>query len=159
MHLPMVVVMSMVVPLIMSMVVPLTMVMPVAVMVSVAVPILIASFCAPKVVFPVMVAVPVGPFAAVRHRSPVAVAAIEAAIHVPVEVIGPMEPRPRTDKQAAIKPLRAVVAEWSAVVGCVVVVAVGACRLATDIDAEADLSLCFLGSCCKADYGNHSQGK
>src|SRR5271170_5579062 len=62
-------------------------------------------------------------------------------IYVTVEVIWTVKPGASPDEDTAAKPLRAVVAVGSAVVGRNVVVAVGAHRSWADVDA--DLSLRF----------------
>jgi hypothetical protein len=61
-------------------------------------------------------------------------------IYMAVEVIWTMEPRASNDKDApAIKPLRAIIAVGSTVIGRNVVVAIGAYRSRADVDADLSL--------------------
>ena len=81
--------------------------------------------------------------AVLREAAVIAVAGIEVAIHGAVEVVGAMEPGAGSDEDAAIEPLRAVVAVRRAVVGGVVIVAVGAFGRGADIDADGNLGVGF----------------
>jgi len=88
-------------------------------------------------------AVGYGVFAARRHGAVIAVVGVKVVVHMAIEVIAAMVPRAGTNEDAAVKPLRAVVAVGSAVVRSVVIVAIGAARLHSNTDTDADLGLCF----------------
>jgi hypothetical protein len=60
-------------------------------------------------------------------------------VDVAVEVIWTVKPGARPDKDAAAKPLRAVVAVGSAVIGRDVVVAIRAYRSRADVDTDLSL--------------------
>ena len=66
--------------------------------------------------------------AASRQRSMVAMPRIEPVVHMPIEPMRPMEPRPRSDKDASIEPVRPIVAVRSAVIRSVVEVPIRAIR-------------------------------
>jgi hypothetical protein len=72
--------------------------------------------------------------AARRHWPVIALAVIEVMIDVPVKMIRPMKPRTRADEYAAGKPLWAVVAIGSAVIGRSLVVPVRADRRLSNAD-------------------------
>src|ERR1035441_5124126 len=80
------------------------------------------------------------------QRAVIAVLRIEGIVYVALEVAGAMKPRSNADEYAAIEPFRAVVAVGNAVIGGVIVIAVGAIRGNADFDR--DLSLCFGSRCC-----------
>ena len=86
------------------------------------------------------------------QRAVIAVLRIERVVYFALEVAGAMKPRSNADEYAAIEPFRAVVAVGNAVIGGVIVVAVGAIR--GDADFDRDLSLCFGSSCYKEDSRN-----
>ena len=75
-------------------------------------------------------------FAAIRRRSSVAMAGIIAVVDMAVEVAGAAEPVPGADEHAVIEPIGPVVAVGRAVIGSVVVVAVGTDRLDTEVDGD-----------------------
>jgi len=84
----------------------------------------------------------------------IAVLGMEVVIYVAVEVIRAMKPGTSTDEDTTTKPLRAVVAVGSAVVGWGFVVAVRAHRSRADVDA--DLSLRFRCRDCKTESSHCS---
>ncbi len=73
-------------------------------------------------------------FAMTRQRAVVTMARIEAIIYVSIKCTAPMEPRPRADKQATVKPIRAVVAIRSAVVRRVIKISIRTHGLRPDVD-------------------------
>jgi hypothetical protein len=82
-----------------------------------------------------------------RVWSVVAVLRVVVVIYVAVEVIWTVKPGTSPDEDTATKPLRAIVAVGSAVVGRGFVVTVWANGSRADVDA--DLSLGFRGCDCK----------
>src|SRR3984957_19129529 len=78
-----------------------------------------------------------GLFAALRHWSAVAVMRVVAVVDMAVEVVVAAVPVAGADEDSAVKPVGPVVAVGRAVIGSVVVVAVGADRL----HSEADVNL------------------
>ena len=92
---------------------------------------------------------------ATRQRPVIAVMRIVAVINMPVETPRTVEPGSSSEKHSADKPVRAVIAIGSAVVGSVVVVSVGAYGGRPYVYAHADLSVCFFRSCLhQADSRN-----
>jgi hypothetical protein len=77
-----------------------------------------------------------GLFAALWIRSMVAVAGVEAVIDMAVELAGAAEPAPSADKDSILKPIGPIVAVRRAVIRSVVVVAIGAHRLHSEIDGD-----------------------
>ena len=71
-----------------------------------------------------------------RMWASVAVMWIETIINMAAEIVGAVEPRAGSDEHAAVEPLRAVVPIWGAPVWCVVVKAIRAHRLWSDIDGD-----------------------
>jgi hypothetical protein len=94
----------------------------------------------------------VGFLAAVWHWAPVTVVRMEGIVHVTVESAGPMKPRTSADEDAASKPLRAVVANWSTVIRRNVVVAIG--TLWCNSNVNAHLSVCSWGNYHEATSSN-----
>jgi len=84
-----------------------------------------------------------GSLAAFWRWTFVAVLGIEAVIHVAVKVGRTVKPVSGTDEATADEPLGAIVAVGGAVVGSVVVVAVGAAGLGAK--GDGDLSFCCRG--------------
>jgi hypothetical protein len=80
---------------------------------------------------------------ATRERTAIAVAWIEAIIDIAVEASWTTEPRACSEENAIVKPLRAVIAIRSTVVGGVIKIAVGTDRRWTDIDAKIQRHLGF----------------
>ena len=76
---------------------------------------------------------------------------IKAVVHMAMKTSSAVEPRTGTDKDAAIEPLGTVVAIRSAVVGSVIVIAVRASGLRTNVDAYGDLSARDRGDAEKGD--------
>jgi hypothetical protein len=87
----------------------------------------------------------------------VAVVGMEAVVYVAMEAFSTVEPRASTNEYAATKPLGAIVAVGSAVVGWDVVVAVG--TFGRDSDVDADLGLRFGCRDDEANCDERSQGK
>ena len=72
-----------------------------------------------------------------RRKTPViAVAVVEMMIHVPIEMLRPMEPRPSTYEYTAGEPLRAIVTVGSAVVRGILIVSVRTNRGRADSDGD-----------------------
>jgi len=90
-------------------------------------------------------------FTALRHRALVAVFRMEMVIDVAAEIASAMEPWAGADKNISTKPLRAVIAGGSTVVGSDVVIAVWAIRGGSDF--HGDLSLSLWGGNREADSG------
>jgi len=80
-----------------------------------------------------------GLVSALRQRSMVTVVRVIAVVDVAVEAAMAVEPGAGSDKDSTNKPVRAIVAVGSAVVGRVVEVPVRAVRRRTDVDAYGDL--------------------
>lgn len=95
----------------------------------------VAHFAAAKVLG---VAIPAGAgcFAAMRICAVVSVIGMEAGIDVAVEVVMAVIPGAGADEEAAVEPLRAVVAVGRAVVRRDGVVAIGANGSGADVDAD-----------------------
>jgi len=87
----------------------------------------------------------------------VAVIGMEAVVNVTMEALRTVEPRTRTDEDAAIEPLGAIVTVGRAVVGWDVIVAVRA--VGGDPDVDADLSLGGGRRDDEAGCDERSQGK
>jgi len=85
-----------------------------AVMVPVIVAIFSAVVAAVEVPFPAGMPAPIGALVVTREPSVIAVARIKPAIVMSTEAYRPSEPRPSSNKDAGLEPLRPVVAEWSA---------------------------------------------
>ncbi len=79
--------------------------------------------------------------ATLGQGSRITVTGIKAVVDVSVEAAMAVEPRAGTDKQSAYKPIRAVVAVGSTVVGSVVEIAVGTYGSGSDVYANFDLGL------------------
>src|ERR1700728_3094015 len=83
---------------------------------------------------------------------------IKVTIHRAMEAGGAVEPGTGAEEDAAIAPLRTVVAVGGAVVGRIVKVAIRADWRSTDVDADRDLGICFRGwhqddgQCCCCCY-------
>jgi hypothetical protein len=91
---------------------------------------------------------------AARQRPMVAVSRVEAVVYVAVEAVRTMEPGTGSKKQAADKPVGAVVAVGSAVIRRDVIIPVGTFR--RDADVDLHLSLCFGSGYGEADCSNSS---
>lgn len=87
--------------------------------------------------------------AAVRIFAMPSIIAIEAIIDVTPEALAPVIPGPCADEDAAVKPLRPVVAIGCAVIGRIVEIAVGTLRRRANLNC--DLRLCLLSRCRKAE--------
>jgi hypothetical protein len=72
-------------------------------------------------------------------RAVIAVLRMEVIVYVAAETFRTMKPRTRADEDAAGKPLGAVVAVGSAVVGSDVIVTVGTYRRDSDLDGHLTL--------------------
>ena len=90
----------------------------------------------------------VRPLAPFGHRAFVSVVRMEMVIHMAAEVGGAMEPRANTNKDSARKPLRPVVAVWSASIRRGVVVPVRTLGRGSNVDGN--LSLHFRSIHCES---------
>ena len=117
------------------------------VVVAVVVPVLGAIRTAVELIFPAAMVVPIRPLSRSRERTTVAVARIEPAIVIATKTYRPCEPRTRANKDAALKPLRPVIAERGAAVRRIVEVPIWACRRLSNIDVDTDLGVCLLRRC------------
>jgi hypothetical protein len=84
-----------------------------------------------------------GSFATGWYRTFVAVIGMEMVIYMTTKVGRAVEPWAGTNEDTASKPFRAIVAVGSTVIGCCIIVAVGAIRGYSDVDSY--LSLGFRG--------------
>jgi hypothetical protein len=96
------------------------------------------------------------PVAVMRVFAMVAVFRMVVVVNIAMEVPGAVKPWSGTDKDAASKPLGAVVAVGSAVIRRDIVVTVGTNRGYSD--ADADLRVCPGSTCCKAESSDEDQG-
>ena len=94
-------------------------------------------------------------FAAFGHMPVIAVAIVEVMVHMPIKVLGPVEPGTGPDEYAAIKPLGTVIAVGGAIIGRLFVVAIGAFRRSPDIDTYRDLGF-GRRSGCEKQPGSYS---
>jgi len=85
----------------------------------------------------------------------VAVIRMVMVVNVAMEMLGTVKPWAGTDKDAASKPLGAVVAVGSAAIRRYIVVAVGTNRGYPD--ADADLGVCPGSTCCNAESSDEDQ--
>lgn len=104
-----------------------------AVVVAVIVAVLFAIFVAAELPFPAAMASPVGVLSANGKWAVIAEPRIEVTIDVTAESDGTVEPGTSSEKHSAAEPCGSVVAEGSAAVRRVVVVAVRADGLDTDV--------------------------
>ena len=88
------------------------------------------------------------------QRPVITVMRVVAVIDVAVEPTRTVEPGSSSQKHSADKPVRPVIAVWSAVVRSVVEVSIGTYGGGTYIHANADLSLCFRSCAHEADSSN-----
>jgi hypothetical protein len=95
-----------------------------------------------------------GFFAAGWSWAAITVLGMEAVIYMAAEAFGAVKPRAHANEDAAAKPLRAVVAVGSAIIGRDVIVAIGTLRRDSDLDAYP--RLCVGGGYRKADGSNSS---
>jgi len=72
--------------------------------------------------------------AARREAAVIPLPVVQVVIHMPVKMIAPMKPGPRTDEDAAVVPLRSVIPIGRALVWRSLIVAIGAIRLHTNFD-------------------------
>jgi hypothetical protein len=107
-----------------------------AVVVAVVVANFFAIFAGVEVPLPAAMTAPVGVFAADREWAVVAEARIVRAIDVAAESQGPVKPGTGSEEDSTGKPGRSVIAERSASIGRVVVIAVRAGRLDADVDGD-----------------------
>lgn len=77
-----------------------------------------------------------GVFSALRSCAMVAVMHVEAIIYVAAEVATTVEPGTSSYEDSAVEPLGSVIAVGGALVGCVVIVSVGAYRRRPDLDRD-----------------------
>jgi len=98
-----------------------------------------AIFATVEVPLPSAMATPVGVFATDRKRTVIAEARIIGSVNVTAESDRTMEPGTGPKKDSASEPSWAVVAERSAVIRGVIVVAVRTNRLGADVDGDLHL--------------------
>lgn len=99
---------------------------------------LVTTKCFVRMVLPVTV-IPVVVFPAMRHGSVIAMMRIVVIVDVPMKMGTAMEPGPCPKEDAAVKPLRAVIAPRSAVVRRIREISIGTYRCRPD--PHADLRL------------------
>lgn len=87
------------------------------------------------------------PFATRRMRTMVSVLRIEVIVHVPMKIRGAVKPRANADEHAVREPGGAVISIGRTIVGCVIVISIGAIRRRADVDCN--LSLTARGTGCK----------
>jgi len=107
-----------------------------AVVMAVVVADLSAIFAAMEISLPSPMAAPVSMLTTTRERTVVSKTWVIGAIDVSTEADGAVEPGSRSEEDSAGKPCWSVIAEWSASIGCVVVVAIGTNRLNADVDGD-----------------------
>jgi hypothetical protein len=101
-----------------------------------------------------------GSIATIRQRASIAAMYVETVVYVTVKIVTSVKPWTRANEDAIRKPFRTVVAEGSAGIRRVVVVAIRAVGSDTDADADGNLSFCFgRGRRSKADSGKNGHGK
>lgn len=115
-----------------------------AIVIAVVVAVLVAVPAAAELFFPAEVSAPVGSFSPYRQRSAISKARIKAAIEISAESFGATEPRSRANKNAGLKPLRAIVAKRSAAVWFVIEITIRTNRLRADVHGNVDLRVCLL---------------
>ena len=117
------------------MVVPVSMIVPVPTVAATAVVVVVA---APLISVKVsaIIGAEMTTISATRERTAIAVAWIEAIIDPAVEASWAAVPGACSEENAIVKPLLAIIAIRSAVVGGVIEIAVGTNRRWTDIDAK-----------------------
>jgi hypothetical protein len=98
-----------------------------------------------------------GALAVFWHVAIVAMLRIEAIINMAAEFIGTVKPWADTNKGAAMKPLRTVVAIGGTAIRRVVIVTIGARRGDSNVDAQ--LGLCPGSACRNEDRSNSDQYK
>lgn len=115
-----------------------------SVVIAVVVAVLVPIPAAAELFLPAAVSAPVGTFSPHRQRSTISKARIKTAIEISAESFGAMEPRSGADKDASLKPLRAIVAKRSAAVRCVIEITIRAHRFRADVYGNVDLRTCLL---------------
>jgi hypothetical protein len=96
-----------------------------------------------------------GALATAWHCALVTMVGMESVIYISAEIAGTMKPRAGANEDRPIKPLWAIVAGRSTVIGSDVIVAVGTFGSYADIDA--DLSVCARTRCRETNPGNCRQ--
>jgi hypothetical protein len=92
--------------------------------------------------------------ATLREWALIAMLGMEMVIYMAAEIFSAMKPRANANEDPVIKPLRAVVADRSAVIGCDVIVAIGAVRRGSNLDSH--LSLRGRGGSGQTEYRQSS---
>jgi hypothetical protein len=95
--------------------------------------------------------------AVIGEGAVVAVTGVIAVIHVPVEAVRAVEPGTGAEEDAADEPVGPIVAVGRAVIGCVVVVAIGADRRSAD--ADGDLGWGSGGEAAEQGSGSSGESK
>lgn len=111
-----------------------------AVVVAVVMADFLAIFAAVEVSLPTAMTSPVSMLAANGERAVITEARIVCAVNVTAEAYRSVKPGAGSEEDSAGKPRRSVIAERGASIGCVVVIAVGANGLDSDIDGDLYLS-------------------
>jgi len=136
-----------IVPMSITMAMIVTMRIPVLLVLAIVIPVIMPNFTAIFVSVPVMLPAPmtspVCALAAHRIRAVITKSRIVGVIDVSSEAYRTTEPRSRTQKHSARKPLRPVVAKRCAVIRRVVVVPVRAHRRGANLYIQAHLRLCL----------------
>jgi hypothetical protein len=114
----------------------ISMVFVLAVVIAVVVVVLFTEFISMEIRFPTAMSAPVGTFAASRERPSVSESRIVVVVDLTMKALRPAEPWPGAQKHATDKPLWALVAKWRAGIRRVGVVAVGADRRDSNVDAD-----------------------
>ena len=99
----------------------------------------------------------IGSFTASWLGAAIAVLGMEAIVYMAAETFRTMEPRARANEDAAGKPLRAVVAVGSALIGRDIIIAIGTYRRDSDLDGY--LPLRFRCAYRETESGNSGYGK
>jgi hypothetical protein len=81
-----------------------------------------------------------------RIGAMVAMMRVEMVVHMAIEVMAAVEPRAGADEDAAVEPLRAIVPVGCAVIGSVVIVAIGTGWLGSNVYAKGHLSRAGTGN-------------
>ncbi len=96
-----------------------------------------------------------GSFAALRCGAVIAMVGVKAVIDMPAEMVGAMKPWARANKDTSREPFRTIVTVGSAAIRIGVVVAVGAIRRDSYIDA--DLGIDLRDAADRDDYGDRRE--
>jgi hypothetical protein len=90
-----------------------------------------------------------------RQRAAISVTRIVAVVHVAVKIAMSVKPGACADERPATEPIRPIISVGSTAIRSVVIVAIGACRLNSDIDTN--LGPCFETTSHQADSRNSGE--